>query len=77
VTLEEAWRAVEEALPVPESVLEGVDWEKGKEGPDLWHARVYRWDAGRPWHRTYAEGATPEAALRALAARLAEQESAG
>jgi hypothetical protein len=69
-----AWRRCEAALPVAESVVEGISWEKGKGGSradvDRYHARAYRWDPARPWHRLYADGPTPTAALEALAERL-------
>lgn len=76
-----AWRAAEAALPVPESVVEGIAWEKGKSldnetAEDRWHARAYRWDAGRPWQRLYADGPTPTAALNALTQRFADTSTA-
>jgi hypothetical protein len=71
LALDAAWAEAEAALPVPESVIEGVAWENGKfDEPVRYHARAYRWDKARPWERLYADGPTPAAALHALAARL-------
>ena len=72
--LEAAWAEADGALPdIEEAVVEGVSWMKGKQpGDDEWVARAYRWDRDHPWQRLYADGPTPAAALRALAARLRE-----
>ena len=77
-SLDAAWAEAEAALPGG-AVIEGLGWERGKDGPpdarypDRWHARAYRWDVGRPWERKYGDPApTPAAALRSLAARLRE-----
>ena len=86
-TLDEAWAEAEAALfavaPQGQAVIEGVSWEKGKDGPpdarypDRFHARAYRWDEARPWHRLYAEGPSHATALRALAARLRSSADSG
>lgn len=69
-----AWRRCETALPEG-WVIEGLSWERGKDGapsqafPDQWHARAFSWTPTA--RRIYGKpGPTPTAALNALAEKL-------